>query len=158
MAFSDRKAKAWGCATLAVMLSVAAITLTPIGPIGFYGWLVPIIPKPDGVPSRSNAEYHWKGFGLTWYWENRVNGGCAQLWAADEPNGPVRGLSIFEGENSCEEGGADAVSPLVSGAHNIWEWRKSLALRGMPLRLEQVVDEQAPASCKRTAWHKLRGN
>ena len=108
MTVKNRKAKAWGCAILAITLSVAAITLTPIGPIGIYGWLVPIIspviPKPEGVPSRAKAEYHWKGFGMIWYWEDRITGGCAQRWAADGPSGPVRGLSIFEGGEKCDEG------------------------------------------------------
>ena len=108
MGFKERRKKAGGCAILAVALSVAAITLTPIGPIGIYGWLVPIIspiiPKPDEVPSRARAQYEWKGFGLVWYWEDRVTGGCAQLWAADGYGGPVRSVSIYEGENDCEEG------------------------------------------------------
>lgn len=100
--------QALGCAVLAAVLSIAAVTLTPIGPIFVYGWLVPIIspviPKPENVPSRANAAYQWKGFGLIWNWEDRVSGGCAQWFAAEGSGGPIRGLDVFEGGETCGEG------------------------------------------------------
>jgi hypothetical protein len=97
-----------GCAFLAAALSLVAIILTPIGPIFIYGWLVPIIspviPKPDSVPPRASAEYHWKGFGLIWYWEEPVTGGCARWWAAKDSDELVLGLEVFEGGGRCKDG------------------------------------------------------
>jgi hypothetical protein len=102
------KKRAFGFAALATVLSILAVTLTPIGPLFVYGWLVPIIspliPKPEDVPSRANAEYHWKGFGLIWYWEDPVSGGCARWFATESGKRPVRGLHVFEGGKTCEEG------------------------------------------------------
>ncbi|MCR2835205.1 hypothetical protein [Parerythrobacter lacustris] len=108
MVYRTSKKSALGCAILAAALSIATIILTPIGPILVYGWLVPlispVIPKPDGVPSRANAEYHWKGFGLVWYWEDRVSGGCARWFASEFFDEPVRGIDVFEGGKNCDEG------------------------------------------------------
>ncbi|MDA7788026.1 hypothetical protein N8940_02200 [Sphingomonadaceae bacterium] len=108
MTYQTGKRPRLGCAALALILSVAAVVFTPIGPIYVYGWLVPIIgpviPKPEDVPSRAEAEYHWKGFGLIWYWEEEVTGGCARWWAAESSDEPVRGLTVFEGGKSCEDG------------------------------------------------------
>jgi hypothetical protein len=108
MAYMTGKKRALGCTVLAAALSIAAVTLTPIGPIFVYGWLVPIIgpviPRPDEVPFRAHAEYHWKGFGLIWYWEDRVSGGCARWFAAESLDEPVRGLDVFEGGKTCDEG------------------------------------------------------
>lgn len=108
MAFEIGKKRAFGCAALTAVLSIPAVTLTPIGPLFVYGWLVPIIspliPKPEDVPSRANAEYHWKGFGLIWYWEDPVSGGCARWFATESGKRPVRGLDVFEGGKTCEEG------------------------------------------------------
>jgi len=134
MLANSGKRQVWGCAILAALVTIAAITLTPIGPIGVYGWLVPIIspiiPKPDDVPSRAKAEYHWKGFGLVWVWEYRVAGGCAEWWAADGVDGPVRGLTVFEGEENCT-GGARAMYRLSFLDHttfgdgeNEWPYEK----------------------------------
>jgi hypothetical protein len=102
------KGRALGCVVLALLFFVAALAITPIGPIFIYGWLVPIIdpviPKPEDVPSRAKAEFHWKGFGLIWNWEDTLTNGCASWWAAEGPSGPVRGLGVFEGGKSCEDG------------------------------------------------------
>lgn len=91
----------------AIMLSAALVTLTPVGALFVYGWLVPIIspllPKPSGVPSHANAEYHWKGFGLIWEWEDRVTDGCAHWLAADSYGRPVRILYIYDKTNRCGE-------------------------------------------------------
>jgi hypothetical protein len=88
-------------------LLVALVTATPIGPLFVYGWLVPVIgpliPKPAGVPSRANAEYHWKGLGLAWKWEDRVTDGCASWLAADSFGGPVRTLYIYDEPDRCGE-------------------------------------------------------
>jgi hypothetical protein len=101
------KTRALGCALIGAALSIAAITLTPIGPIFVYGWLVPIIspviPKPDGVPSRATAQFNWKGAGLIWSWEDRVTGGCAR-WTAANVLGPIRWLDVFGGNQGCDAG------------------------------------------------------
>ncbi|QZH76017.1 MAG: hypothetical protein JY451_05455 [Erythrobacter sp.] len=85
-----------------------AITVTPIGPVLVYGWLVPIIdpliPKPEGVPAHAEAEYQWKGFGLVWIWEDSVEAGCARWMAAEGYGGPVRTISVFAGNNDCDVG------------------------------------------------------
>lgn len=96
--------------TVLALLAVL-VTLTPIGPIFVYGWLVPVIspllPKPAGVPSHANAEYHWKGFGLAWEWEDQVTDGCASWLAADSFGGPVRTLYIYDEPDGC---GANSIS------------------------------------------------
>ena len=102
-------------ALLAIVLSTLLITLTPVGPIFVYGWLVPIvdplIPKPKDVPSRADASYQWKGFGLVWTWEDYVPAGCARWWAAEGFNGPVRGLDLYQGDRDCD-GGSRTMSRL----------------------------------------------
>lgn len=108
MANRTTKRKALGYGLLATALTVAVVVLTPIGSLFVYGWLVPVIgpviPKPEGVPSRASAAYHWKGFGLVWSWDEPVKGGCAQWWAAEDHNDVVLGLTVFEGAAPCEDG------------------------------------------------------
>lgn len=98
----------WIFALLAATLAISVVTLTPIGPLFVYGTLVPIIdpliPRPAGVPSRAEAEYHWKGFGLIWIWDDPVEGGCARWMAAQGSGDPVRTLDVFEGQKGCGEG------------------------------------------------------
>ena len=121
MAVTSARQCAFGCAILAAAIAVATVTLTPIGPIFVYGWLVPVIspliPKPEGVPSRAQAQYHWKGFGLVWYWEDRLTDGCARWFAAEGPSGAVRGLDIYEGIASCD-GGETTIGRLSFENHS----------------------------------------
>ncbi|NVD44203.1 hypothetical protein [Qipengyuania atrilutea] len=123
MAEKSGRQRAFGCAILAAAIAIAAVTLTPIGPLFVYGWLVPIIspaiPKPESVPSRAGAQFHWKGFGLVWYWEDRLTNGCARWFAAEGPSGPVRGLDVFEGVAGCD-GGERTISRLSFENHSIF--------------------------------------
>ncbi|WOE75922.1 hypothetical protein [Alterisphingorhabdus coralli] len=157
MAYKIGKKRALGCTVLVTALSIAAVTLTPIGPLFVYGWLVPIIspviPKPDDVPARAKAEYHWKGFGLTWYWEDRVSGGCARWWAAESYGGePVRGLSVFEGGASCEDGKATIYRlsfldhAAFGSGENRWPYEKcpfdlsEVSVRRLLTQIEELID------------------
>ena len=108
MTYLAGRRRGLGCTILAAVISIAAITLTPIGPLFVYGWLVPIIspviPKPDEVPARSKAEYHWKGFGLGWHWDDHVTGACARWYAAESDDELVVVLHVFEGGKTCDDG------------------------------------------------------
>lgn len=88
-----------------VLVPTALVTLTPIGPLLVYGWLVPIIdpifPRPAEVPHRAQAEYLWKGFGLVWNWDDQVTDGCASWTAAEGAGGAVRILSVYDGSDGC---------------------------------------------------------
>lgn len=92
---------------IAVLVPTALVTLTPIGPLFVYGWLVPIIdpiiPRPAEVPHRAQAEYHWKGFGLDWNWDDQVTAGCASWTAAEGRIDAVRILSVYDGSDGCDE-------------------------------------------------------
>jgi hypothetical protein len=108
MPYQTDKRPHLGCAALALVLSIIFVVLSPIGPIFVYGWLVPVIdpliPRPDDVPWRAEAVYNWKGSGLVWYWEDEVEDGCARWWAANHLDEPVRGLTVFEGGENCDDG------------------------------------------------------
>lgn len=107
MTYKSSDTRPFGYAILAALF-IAADTVTPLGPILVYPWLVPVVgpvlPKPKGVPSRAKAEYQWKGFGLVWAWEDRITSGCASWWAAESFNEPVRVLHVFDGGQDCKNG------------------------------------------------------
>lgn len=159
------KLRAFGCSILAAAIAIGTVTLTPIGPIYVYGWLVPIIspviPKPESVPSRAEAQYHWKGFGLVWHWEDRLTDGCARWFAAEGPSGAVRGLNVFEGSESCD-GGEMTISRLSFVNHstfgnvaNDWPYEEcpfDLSSASIGKHLAQIDSLKAANSGEMETW------
>ena len=89
---------------LLAALIVASVIIA--GPFLFYGAVVPhlspILPRSEGVPDHARASYHWKGFGMTWRWEDKIDGACGQWMAAETRGEPVRIFHLFEGRDGCD--------------------------------------------------------
>ena len=84
---------------------VLGILVFIVGPFTFWASVIPhlspVLPKPDGVPDHARAEYHWKGFGMSWNWDDELENGCLRWMAAESAGQPVRIIDLFDEAGGC---------------------------------------------------------